>query len=58
MANVLDRDIIMKDFEIQSGNFLHFQTITIKKILDTLISWGMGKTVPQLFFYQDGISIK
>ena len=38
MANFLDLDILVSEFELQSPNYVHFQTNTLKKSKKSLIN--------------------
>ena len=37
MVNMLDCNIIVSKFEVQSRNYIHFQTNTIRKGMNSLI---------------------
>ena len=53
MANVLDCEIVLREFELQLS-CIHFQTNTLGKGMNTLIP----QPVQLLFFCKDNISIK
>ena len=42
MAKVLDCDIVVSDFELQSRYYVHYQTITLGKGMNALISPAIG----------------
>ena len=42
VANVLDYDIIVNEFKIQSYNYAYFQTNTLGKGMNSLIPPAMG----------------
>ena len=58
MAEMLDCDIVVSEFEFQSRNYIHFSTNTLRKGMNPLILPNMGKIVSLLFFYKDGFTIK
>ena len=57
MANVLDNDIIVSEFEPQSRYYFCFWTNTLEKDLEFLISLLWVK-VTLLFFYKDGFGMR
>ena len=58
VANVLRYDIVVREFELQSGYYTLFRTNYIKKGMNSLIPLIMGLIVQLLFFYKDGFCIK
>ena len=56
VANVLDCDIILSEFEHQSHNYVHFRTNTLGKGINPLIPPAIGWRV-QLLFYESGFGI-
>ena len=57
MANVLDRDIVVSVFELQSRYYVIFQTNTLGNSMKPLIPLAMGWII-QLMFYKNGFGIK
>ena len=51
VANVLDCDIEVSEFKLQSRYFVHFRTNNLGKSMNPLISPAL------LFFYKDGFGI-
>ena len=51
VANVLDCDIVISEFQLHLCNYIHFQT-------DSLNPKKKGKIVPLLSFEKDGFGIK
>ena len=58
VVNVLNFDIVVSDLKLQSRYYVHFQTNTLKKSINSLISPVIGEILPLLFFYKDGFDIK
>ena len=59
MANVLDCDIAVNEFNIQSRYLEHFQTDTFRKGITPLSPLPIiGKILPQLFFFKEDFTIK
>ena len=42
IAKVLDSDLKISEFELQSDYYLHFQTNTLGKGMNPLIPWAVG----------------
>ena len=57
MADVLDCDIVVSEFELQSSYYAHYQINTLGKDMISFIPIGMGWIVPQLFSYEDDFGI-
>ena len=51
MAKVLDCSLEVSEFELQSRNYVHFQT-------NTFILTAKSEMISQLFFYKDEFGIK
>ena len=59
IANVLNCDILVSEFEFQSRYYVRFQTNTLRKDMKHLFSLpGMVLIVPLMFSYNDGLGIK
>ena len=58
VANVLDCDIVVSSFDIQSHYCIHFRTNTFGKGMKPLIPPAMCKVASPLSFYKDGFGIK
>ena len=58
VANVLDCDIIVSEYEVKSNYYVHFWTNILEEGMNLLISPAMGEIVLQPFFYNDGFDIK
>ena len=58
MANVLDFNIRVSEFELHSRYYVHFQTNALGKGMNTLISTAFWEIVPLLFFYKNGLGIR
>ena len=58
MANMLDCNIEINEFEPQLHYCIHFQINTFGKGMNLLIPPAMGSVVLLLFFYKDGFDIK
>ena len=58
VVNVLDCDIFVNKFKLQSCYCIHFQTNALGKGVNPLILPVMGWIVPLLFFYKDTFGIK
>ena len=58
VANLLDYDIIVSKFELQSSQYIHFRTNTLGSILNPLIPSDMDLIVSLLCFYMDGLGIE
>ena len=58
MANVLDFDIVVCEFELQSSYYVYFQTNTFGEGMNPLTPPAMSLIVPLLSFYNDGFVIK
>ena len=59
MANVLDCDMVINEFKLQSRNYDHFQTRTIgEKHEPSLSLLAMGQIKPLLSLYKDCLGIK
>ena len=56
-TKVMDYGRIWSEFDLQSGYYVHFQIITLKKSMNPLIPKAMNQIVP-LLFYKDGFGIK
>ena len=56
LANLLDCDIVVSEFELQLRYYVHFWTL--REGMDPLITPVMGQILPLLFFYKDGFGIK
>ena len=57
-VSVLDCDIVVSDFELQSRYYVYFRFNTIKKGMNFLIPSAINLMVSVLFFYDDGFGIK
>ena len=53
VTNAPKCDIVVSEFELQSGNYVHFQINTFWERYELLIP-----PVPPLFFYNDRFAIK
>ena len=49
VANVLECDIVVSEFKLQSLYYIHFRCYTRRKSLNSLFSSAMGYIVPILF---------
>ena len=58
MADVLDCDIIVSEIKLQSHYYIHFQTNTLGKGMNSIINPSMGLIVPLLSCYKNGFGIK
>ena len=58
VANVLDCKIVVSEFKFQSGNNVHFQTLTIGKGMNSFIFQAMSWRVQLLLFNNNGFAIK
>ena len=58
VANVLDCDFEVSEFEFPSCYNFHFRTRTLRKGMNPFIPRAMGLIVSSLFFYKDGFGIK
>ena len=58
VANVLDCDIVVREFEFQSRYYVHFRTNALWKGMNSHILPAVSKPVPLQFFYKDGFGIK
>ena len=58
VADVLNCDIVVNEFEIQSLYFVHFRMYTFAKGKKSLIPSGMRCIVSLLSFNKDGFDIK
>ena len=59
MDKVVDSSIEVSEFELQSCYYVHFQTNTLGKGMNSLVSSSaMVYIVPLLYFYKDSIGIK
>ena len=54
VANMLNCNIIVSKFELQSHYYVHFWTNTLGKNKNSLISPAIGHTIPILSFFKDG----
>ena len=57
MANVLDCDIVVCEFELQSRYYVHFRIYTLGKGMNPFIPSAMDLIVP-LLFNEVGFGIK
>ena len=57
VANVLDNDIIVSEFEPQLYYCVHFRTNTLVKVMKLLISPGMDWIVLLMFFDRGSLII-
>ena len=55
---VLDCDIVVNEFELQTHYYVQFRTDTFGKGKNSFIPSVMGQIVPLLSFYKDGFNIK
>ena len=53
VTNVLDYNIVVGDFKLQSCYYIHFWTG-----MNPLIPPAVGEIIPLLLFYKDGFGIK
>ena len=58
MYKVLNYDIVVSEFKLQSRHYFNFLTKTLEKGMEPLFSQTMSSIVQVLFFYKDGFSIK
>ena len=58
MANVLDCNIMLSEFKLQSQYYVYFQINTLRKAMNLLLFQAIGYIVSLLFFYKDGFGIK
>ena len=58
MVNILECDIFVSEFKLESSYDINFWTINFRKDMNHLISLFTGKIVTQPFFYKDGLGIK
>ena len=58
MVNVMDCEIVVSEFVLQSHYHVHFQANTRGKGMNPLILPAMGQIVPLLFFSENGFGIK
>ena len=58
IVKALDSRIKVNGFELQSRYYVHFQSNTRGKGMNSLILPAMGLIVQLLFFYKGGIGIK
>ena len=58
VANELDCDFLVSEFELLLFYYLHFWTNTCWKGMNLIISPGMDKIVPRQFFYKDAFGIR
>ena len=57
VANVMDCDIVMSKFELQSCYNVHFRSNTLREGMKPLIPQSIGKIVPILSFYKGGLAL-
>ena len=55
---MLDCDIVVSEFELQSRYNVHFLTYTLGKGMNPVIAQAVSQIVPLMFFYKDGFGIK
>ena len=58
MANVLIGNIMLNEFEFQSGYYVHIWINTFGKGMNPIILPAISWIAPLQFFYKDGIGIK
>ena len=58
VANMLDCTIIVSEFKFQLCNYVHFQTKTCEKHVNSQIDPTMGQILPLLLFYKIEFGIK
>ena len=58
VANVMDCNLIVSEFELQLFYYIHYRTNTLGKYMNSIVPPTMGQIVPLLFFYKDGFGIK
>ena len=58
VANLLDSDIVLSKFELQSQYYVHLLTNTLRRGMNLLIHQASDLIVPLLFFYKDIIGIR
>ena len=58
VANVLNCDIVVREFKLQSWYCIDFRTNTIGKDMNALIASVMDLRLALLFFYKGGAGIK
>ena len=57
VANVLDGDIVVSEFRLQSHNIIYFRTNILGKGMNPFIPSALDKIVLLLFFYKNGFAI-
>ena len=55
VANTLDCDIVVREFKLQLGYYIHFETNILGKGTNPHILPAMGLSL--MFFYKDGFGI-
>ena len=55
---MLDCNIVVSEFELQSHYYMHFLTNSLRKGMNLLIPPAIGSIVPLPFFYKDCFDIK
>ena len=58
VANVLNCDIVAFEFDLQSGYYVYFRTISLKNGMNPLISPAISLKVVKLLFYKDSFNIE
>ena len=58
VANVLNCDIVVSEFELQSCFYVYIRTNTIGKYMNPIVLSAIGEIVPLLFFYKNSLDFK
>ena len=59
LANILDYDIIISEFELKSRYYVHIRTNLLRKGMNTFIPQpAMVEIIPLLLFYKNGLGFK
>ena len=58
MVKVLNCGIVVREFELQSTDYVHFRTNTLGKGMNPLIPPAVGQKASLLLFLKDGFDIK
>ena len=57
-ANMLHCDIVVSEFELKSGYYIHFHTNTLGKGMNPTYTCNMGNIIPLSFFYKNYLGIE
>ena len=58
VANVLDSDLVVSEFEFQSRYYIHFRTSALEKGMNLLLHPAMSWIISLPYFYNDDFGIK